>query len=673
MRPLLIFAMVSAAAVAQEQPPAEPAAPAPQSQPSQTTQAGGPSPVPSGESWFSGWFEAGYRWVTDVAGSFQTYRSIVDLGSGPKLLGAEFTVTDPKHRAFNQIHVRAYSWGDEPGETLHVDAAKKLWYNFNADYRDIAYFNNLPSYADPLQARGITLDQQSFDMRRHIGSYSLDLLPDNWVIPYLAFERDSGSGLGVDTFVSSPNEFPVPNTMYDLTNLYRGGVRIERKKFHVTLEQGGTTLVNNQNEYQSGTVNNGDSLVPYFGQNINLQSLMAAYGIRGTSVYSKGLLTANVASWLDLYGQFLYSQPDANVHYMQSDSGNLVLQNQLLFYTGQQYLVSAAAKLPHTSASFGGEIRPFQRVRIIENWLTDRLHDDGSAHSINTLTGNTGSSATQIAALLEASLVTNYSQNEIDVLYDPWSKLSLRGGYRYVWGEAYDATIPAAGLASSDQAKLRRNVAIGGLTYRPTQKITISGSAEGASSGGAYFRTSLYDYQKISAKARYQATRSLSLSADFSMLNNQDPQQGVKFDYLEHDESLSLLWTPPKQGWDFQGSYTRSTIYSDIGYLEPEILAPQISLYRDNAHIASGLFHFKLGRGKGPAPQLMAGGSLFISSGSRPTAYYQPMAKLSVPWGKRASLFAQWTYFGYGEAFYLYEGFRTHMAVAGLRFSPWGS
>ena len=80
---------------------------------------------------------------------------------------------------------------------------------------------------------------------------------------------------------------------------------------------------------------------------------------------------------MDLYGQFLYSQPDSTINYQQSDSGNLLLQSQVLFYNSQQYLVTAAAKLPHTSASAGAEIRPFHRVRIIESWLTDRLHNSG--------------------------------------------------------------------------------------------------------------------------------------------------------------------------------------------------------------------------------------------------------------------------------------------------------
>src|SRR5512135_3343542 len=81
-----------------------------------------PSPVPPAESWLTGSIDVGYRLRTDVGGSFDTYRSIVNLGSGPKLLGADFTLTDPQHRAFDQIRVRAYSWGDEPYQTVHLDA-----------------------------------------------------------------------------------------------------------------------------------------------------------------------------------------------------------------------------------------------------------------------------------------------------------------------------------------------------------------------------------------------------------------------------------------------------------------------------------------------------------------------------------------------------------------------
>jgi hypothetical protein len=674
--PLLAQQQPPATAPATTATPATTAAPAtaPATTAAGTTAAGSSvavtaAPAASGDNWLTGSIDLGYRWQTGIGGSVDTYRSIVNLGSGPKLIGADFTITDPQSRLFDLIQVRAYGWGDEPYETLHIGVRKKKLYEFNADYRDMAYFDFLPSYADPqLSTRGVTLNEQSFDTRRILGSFSLDLLPGNWITPYLAYDRDSGSGTGETTFVSDADEFPVPNTMSDRTNLYRGGVRIGLKRFHVTLEEGGSTFQSNQNLYQAPGRNLGNLTSPFIGQTMDLTSLLATYGIGGSSTYSKGLLTANVTPWLDLYGQFLFSQPKTNVNYRQYDNGNLVLESQLLFYTSQSYLVSAAAMSPHTSGSFGAEVRPFRRVRIVESWMTDRLHDSGSANS-NQVLASLGASE-QMLALLTSSLATNYSQEEVDLFYDPTSKLVFHGGYRYVWGDANDAILPAAGLVGAEQGKLSRNVGIGGVTFRPTQKLSLTADAEAAVSGGAYFQTSLYNYQKVRAKARYQAAKSLSLFADFTLLDNQNPLSGIKYKYQSQQESLSLLWAPNGgKNWNFQGSYSRSTMNSDIGYLDPEFLIPQQSIYRDDAHTATALFTWNLPRYSGLTPKITAGGALFISSGSRPTSYYRPFAKVFLPVRKNMTWFTEWTYYDYGEVLYVYEGFRTQLVTTGLRFT----
>jgi len=87
--------------------PPEPAAPAKAAEKAA-------SPAPSTEQWITGSFDFGYRWVGDVRGSLPTYRSIVNLGAGPKLTGLDFTITDPKHRLFDRIDARANAWGGRP-------------------------------------------------------------------------------------------------------------------------------------------------------------------------------------------------------------------------------------------------------------------------------------------------------------------------------------------------------------------------------------------------------------------------------------------------------------------------------------------------------------------------------------------------------------------------------
>jgi hypothetical protein len=628
-----------------------------------------PSPVPTAEPELSGWIDFGYRWRTAINGSLETYRSVVNLGAGPKLFGAEFTLIDPKKRAFDSMHVRASGWGGDPYGTFHLDAEKSKLYRFDADYRDLSYFNNLPSYADPLLTRGIVLDEQSFDTRRHIGSYSLEMLPGHWFVPYLAYDRDANAGSGVMEFVANSNEYAVPTGLRDTTNLYRGGIRFELRRFHATIEEGGTTFKSDQSLYQSpGATNPGYLTTPIFGQNLDLTSLAAAYGISGTSTYSKALFSSNAFSCLDVYGQFLFSQPSSNVHYQEGATGNFYLPSEIVFYQSEQYLVSAAAKLPHTTANLGGEIRPLKRVRITESWLTDRMHDAGNSSSLENIAQTTAPQ--QTAQLLASSLVSNYNQIETNIWVEVAPHLTLRGGYRYVWGDASDAVLPVDGeLTGVEQAKLRRNVGLGGVIYRPIQKLLLTAETEVASSGGVYFNTSLYDYQKVRTQARYQATNSLSLALDFTYLNNENPTAGIRYTFRSQQEAASIFWSPMggKIG-TLQGSYSWSSLRSDISYLVPQTLTPAISNYLEDAHTATTLFNFNLGHWGVVAPRLTAGGSLFISSGSRPTSYYQPMAKLWVPMSKHVEAFAEWWFYGYGEAFYPFEGFGTHLAAVGLRY-----
>ena len=172
-----------------------------------------------------------------------------------------------------------------------MSARKARRYDFTADYRNMAYFNALPTFADPLLSRGIVLDERSYDIRRRISSFSLDLLPGNWIIPYLAFDSNSGSGNGITTFVTDGNEYPLPDKLRDSTNNYRGGIRFELRRFHVTLEQGRTTFRDDQQVFStSSTPNYGNNTGLVLGQTLFLTNLQQSYGIRGTSNYSKGRL-----------------------------------------------------------------------------------------------------------------------------------------------------------------------------------------------------------------------------------------------------------------------------------------------------------------------------------------------------------------------------------------------
>ena len=92
----------------------------------------------------TGSIDFGYRWVRDVRGNFDTYRSVVNLGEGPKLFGWDFSIQDPKKRFFDRIDTQGIGWGGDPWTTARLNARKMGIYDFRFDYRNIAYFNNRP-------------------------------------------------------------------------------------------------------------------------------------------------------------------------------------------------------------------------------------------------------------------------------------------------------------------------------------------------------------------------------------------------------------------------------------------------------------------------------------------------------------------------------------------------
>ena len=142
---------------------------------------------------------------------------------------------------------------------------------------------------------------------------------------------------------------------------------------------------------------------------------------------------------------------------------------------------------------------------------------------------------------------------------------------------------------------------------------------------------------------------------------------GANYNYDVTQEALSLQWLPTRiKRLSFQGTYERSAVHSDISYLIPQTLGTAPSIYRENDNSLSALMSANLPFG---GAKISAGGSALLGSGSRPTTYYQPVTKFTMPLGRRVSCFAEWRYYGFGETFYSYESFRTHLVIAGLRFT----
>ena len=88
--------------------------------------------------------------------------------------------------------------------------------------------------------------------------------------------------------------------------------------------------------------------------------------------------------------------------------------------------------------------------------MTDRLHvTSAGLLAEQILSANLNNPFTD-------RLVVNYNQQQVDVLVDVTSKLTLRGGHRFVWGDAIDRA-PSLSGTDFERGEIRRQGRAGRL------------------------------------------------------------------------------------------------------------------------------------------------------------------------------------------------------------------
>lgn len=627
------------------------------------------SPSPVSTPRVTGTLDFGERWLTGISGNRDVYRSIVNLGEGPKLLGLDVNIKDPGRRLFDSVLIRATQWGGEPSSALRIDLRRERTYRLVTDYRNIAYYDFVPSFANPVVDLGVLQSQRAYDLHRRLIDTELEIFPGTRFLPYLAYTHDSNSGPGITDFVTQGNEYPVATNYRDKTDQFRGGVRMQWTRAHLTLEEGGFTFKDDQRVFTSDR-NTGNRTTPLFDQRLFLSQLQQSYGVRASGTFSRVAFVADPLSWMTVSANFLYTQPSSDASYTQANTGLFAITAVPLSFTSERTFLNSSAKQPHPSGSFFLELRPLKRLRLIETWMTDRLHVSSVALLGDQIL-TPASAAQQTSSLSTDRPVVDFNRQQFEVQYDVTRRLMLRAGHRYLWGESSFRAPQLAGGKGLESAELRQNVALAGLSLRAAKDLTTNIDFEGASSDRTYFRTSLHNYQRLRARARYQVLPSLQFGVNFSLLHNDNPGVSGEANSESRETSVSTIWTPgiSLRGVgkiSLLGEYMRSTFHSNYTYVIPQELAPVLSRYSENAHTGTALMECSLpGIGK-LSPRLSAGGALFVSAGSRPTSFYQPVGKFTLPLRRRVEVSAEWRWHGFAETFQRFEGFRTHQFTAGI-------
>ncbi len=574
--------------------------------------------------------DIGYRSLWGQRGSFNTYRSVVNLGEGPRLLQFQ-------GKMGKALRIEGANWGD-PLNTFQLNSEKTAIYRLNFQYRNIAYFNALPSFASPQLARlgteAYTTNQNSMDTRQRFWSMDLDLLPGKRFQPFFGIAQNSGIGFGVSPIVLDENSYAGASRIDNSYTVFRGGVRWEKDWLHLNLEQGGATY-SDSSSLANTDRNTGNRENPLLGRQLFLDRYERLYALTGEQIYSSAQISVSPLSWFDFNAEYYFSQPKTQVQFNESAAGTIFLLDALRFVNGQQSFATGFASQPRTNAGFGMEVRPFSRLRVVQSWRTERMHNAGFVSPF----------------LQNDRLIWRDNEQRLEAFYDLNKWLTVFGGHRYLWGDARIQGVDASSGA------LRRHSGLGGAVIRPFSKLTVNAETEVGRGTQNYFRTSLQNFEQVKVRARYQISERWHLASRFARLDNANDTLAFR----SQQANVSLQWTTKRA--TVISDYTRSGIFSDINFLDPVLYRFERSLYRDNAHSGTLAIDLQLPR----KTSLTAGGSFFRSTGSRPTRFYQPLMRLLVPVTGRAALLAEWRHYSMGQPLYTFESFGVQQFTVGLR------
>ncbi len=643
-----------------------PAAEAKPQEPAKKEEAAAETTSPKTEKTLNGYIDLGARWV-GRGGDFNTYRSMVNLSQGVRLVGTDLSYEPAQSKLVDSMRLQMFSWGGDPYNTAKLDVLKRGKYRYTGTYSNIAYFNALPSFADPGMQKGIYLNQRSMDTRTRNFDNDVQFLPGGRIVPYIGFSRNSSYGTGVTPLVLTGNEFPLRNVTDWGQNEMRGGLRLEFNRWHVTVEQGGRRFEDNQSVYSTEALS-GNRSTTYLGQWLNLTSGNQLYRIRGEGEYTKGLLTASPWDWLDLSGSFIRTRPKTYSELNQAEMGNLLSpDNPVQFLVGSTDYFFGNASMPHVSGSFSAEARVANRVRVRETWETDRYHTDGLGTLRSALMFTPVSSSTTTLNGGERLEVSHHRQ-QLEALVDILKNFTVRGGYRYEWGDSAMKASTYSVAGPTDRAELKRKAALAGFMLRPVQRLSLTGDIEITDGEKTYYRTGLLDTRRYRFQGRVTLPLGLFFNANYSYFENKNPNAGINYDYQSQAATASLQWMPQGgKNVSVIADYQRSYIKSDINYLYPLGLFDVRSYYQDYAHTGTLMADVRLPLSKTYSGRLTFGGSFVTTDGTRATNYYQPMGRLHLPVTPKLEFFSEWRYYGMSQTVYTFEGFRAHTFMGGVR------
>lgn len=602
----------------------------------------------------------GNRWKAGFSGNENLYRSQVDLGEGPKLFSGELSIFAPNNsnRFFDRLVLRMNSWGGEPYNTARVRAVKAGIYELRFDYQNVAYFNSVPFFANPLFEQGNLESQHQFDISQRFARLELILRPGKRISPFVAYQRTGRQGPALTTLRADGDEFLTRLAVDTHSDDLNFGVNFTASQFSLRLEQG-FRWYRDTSTFLSPGFQGGNSDRPIFGRDVVLDNYQGTNDVEGTIPFSTAAGVYQPFDTLLLRGKVSYSMADVNSNFSEVIDGTFFSFPLSAFYQGAEQQALGAAKRPNLFGDVSATWQPFERLRILERLNIRRSHVSGSAQIQNAFLNvepllQPGSiDRLETSTLLDTFLSRNSTIQELQGVIYLSPTFSVRAGHRF---EHKEIELP-------ERFAWKRNVLILGSAYEFSARNTLALEYELGRTDQPIFRTDVVDFYRLRLRGRFHPTESLQMSGSVTLFDHDNDLPEIDLTSRQRNYTLQFTYTPLPR-FSISGAYERSNIESDLLLIVPQDFQTDRSIYAERGDYANLFLSLLLLRNA----RLDVGYTVWGTVGNSPMNFHQPMASLELPIGERLTAYGQWNYYDYKEKVSLFpQEYQTHLVVLGFR------
>jgi hypothetical protein len=185
--------------------------------------------------------------AADVNGNQQLYSTLVNLKSGPRLLGQDLSMRSMTHIGglFDNLYLSSFGFGGDPNDVARLRLEKNKWYDFLGLYRRDENFFDFNLFANPLNLNqgigaALQVNPGGFNpttmpwyansphlqnLTRQMGDFNLTLLPQSAIRFRLGYARNNNAGT-LETTLEGPIRTLMTEYDQSRSDRYQFGVDI---------------------------------------------------------------------------------------------------------------------------------------------------------------------------------------------------------------------------------------------------------------------------------------------------------------------------------------------------------------------------------------------------------------------------------------------------------------